>query len=147
MMQIGEAAERVGLSLRTIRHWDEVGLVVPSARSNGGFRLYTEADIERLALVKTLKPLDFTLEQMRELLATTDALAADRGTDEAVTDDLLGRAAMYQAAAASRIEALRAHIQSLETLTRELRRQAADCERRRRTVRTTTHVTPGGADD
>jgi DNA-binding transcriptional MerR regulator len=45
MMQIGEAAERVGLSLRTIRHWDEVGLVVPSARSNGGFRLYTEADI------------------------------------------------------------------------------------------------------
>jgi DNA-binding transcriptional MerR regulator len=147
MMQIGEAAERVGLSLRTIRHWDEVGLVVPSARSNGGFRLYTEADIERLALVKTLKPLDFTLEQMRELLATTDALAADCGTDEAVTGDLLGRVAMYQAAAASRIEALRAHIQSLETLTGELRRQAVDYERRRRAVRTTTQVTPGGADD
>ena len=92
MMQIGEAAERVGLSLRTIRHWDEVGLVVPSARSNGGFRLYTEADIECLALVKTLKPLDFTLEQTRELLATTDAFAADCGT-EAVTDDLLDRVA------------------------------------------------------
>lgn len=88
----------------------------------------------------------FTLEQMRELLATTDALAADCGTDEAVTDDLPDRVAMYQAAATSRIEALRAQIQSLETLTRELRRQAADCERRRRTVQT-THATPGGADD
>jgi DNA-binding transcriptional MerR regulator len=146
MMQIGEAAERVGLSLRTIRHWDEVGLVVPSARSNGGFRLYTEADIERLALVKTLKPLDFSLEQMRELLATTDALAADCGTDEAVTEDLLGRVAMYQVAASSRIDALRAQIQSLETLSRELRRQALDCARRRETVRI-AHSARGGEDD
>ena len=146
MMQIGEAAERVGLSLRTIRHWDEVGLVVPSARSNGGFRLYTETDIERLALVKTLKPLDFSLEQMRELLATTDALAADCGTDEAVTEDLLGRVAMYQAAASSRIETLRAHIQSLETLSRELHRQAVDCARRRETVRI-AHSARSGADD
>jgi DNA-binding transcriptional MerR regulator len=146
MMQIGEAAERVGLSLRTIRHWDEVGLVVPSARSNGGFRLYTEADIERLALVKTLKPLDFSLEQMRELLATTDALAADCGTDEAATEDLLGRVAMYQAAASSRIEALRAQIQSLETLSRELRRQAADCARGRETARI-AHSARGGAGD
>jgi DNA-binding transcriptional MerR regulator len=146
MMQIGEAAERVGLSLRTIRHWDEVGLVVPSARSTGGFRLYTEADIERLALVKTLKPLDFSLEQMRELLATTDALAADCGTDDATTEDLLGRVAMYQAAASSRIEALRAQIQGLETLLGELRRQAADCARHRETVRI-AHSARSGADD
>ncbi|WP_433291686.1 MerR family transcriptional regulator [Pseudonocardia sp. CA-142604] len=146
MMQIGEAAERVGLSLRTIRHWDEVGLVMPSARSTGGFRLYTEADIERLALVKTLKPLDFSLEQMRELLATTDALAADRGTDEAATEDLLGRVAMYQAAASSRIEALRAQIQGLETLSGELRRQALDCARRREAVRV-AHSARSGADD
>ena len=146
MMQIGEAADRVGLSLRTIRHWDEVGLVVPSARSTGGFRLYTEADIERLALVKTLKPLDFSLEQMRELLATTDALAADCGTDDATTEDLLGRVAMYQAAASSRIEALRAQIQGLETLLGELRRQAVDGAQRRETVRI-AHSARSGADD
>jgi DNA-binding transcriptional MerR regulator len=146
MMQIGEAAERVGLTLRTMRHWDEVGLVVPSARSNGGFRLYTETDIERLALVKTLKPLDFSLEQMRELLATTDALAADCGTDEVVTEDLLGRVAMYQAAASSRIETLRAHIRSLETLSHELHRQAVDCARRRETVRI-AHSARRGSDD
>ncbi|HXV92499.1 MAG TPA: MerR family transcriptional regulator [Pseudonocardia sp.] len=123
-MQIGEVANRVGLSLRTIRHWDEVGLVVPSARSAGGFRLYTEADVERLALAKTLKPLDFTLEQMRELLTTVDAVAADTGDDEAVSEDLLGRLAMFQAAADSRLAVLRTQLQELETLSRELRRLA-----------------------
>jgi DNA-binding transcriptional MerR regulator len=146
MMQIGEAAERVGLSLRTIRHWDEVGLVVPSARSAGGFRLYTEADIERLALVKTWKPLDFSLEQMRELLDTTDALAADGGADQEVTEDLLERVAMYQAATSSRIAALRAQIQGLETLSGELGRQALDCTRRRETVRIAQSAR-SGADD
>ncbi len=48
-LRIGEVADRVGLSLRTIRHYDEIGLVVPSDRSAGGFRLYTEADVVRLS--------------------------------------------------------------------------------------------------
>ncbi|MFE6489944.1 MerR family transcriptional regulator, partial [Streptomyces sp. NPDC057757] len=47
-MQIGEVATRTELSLRTIRHYEETGLVMPSARSQGGFRLYTEADVARL---------------------------------------------------------------------------------------------------
>ena len=124
VMQIGEVAARVGLSLRTIRHWDEVGLVVPSERSAGGFRLYTEADIERLALVKTLKPLDFSLEQMRELLDTIDGIEADTGEDPERTADLVRRLAMYRAAADGRVEALRAQVQGLEMLSRELRRLA-----------------------
>jgi DNA-binding transcriptional MerR regulator len=123
-MQIGEVAARVGLSLRTIRHWDEVGLVVPSERSAGGFRLYTEADIERLALVKTLKPLDFSLEQMRELLDTIDGIEADTGEDPEHTAGLMRRLAMYRAAADGRVEALRAQVQGLEMLSRELRRLA-----------------------
>ncbi len=68
LLQIGAAAERVGLSLRTMRHWDEVGLVQPSARSKGRFRLYSEVDIERIRIVMSMKPLGLTLEEMRELL-------------------------------------------------------------------------------
>ncbi len=60
-MQIGEVAERTGLSLRTIRYYGEVGLVVPSARSKGGFRLYTESDVARLLLIKQMKPLGVQL--------------------------------------------------------------------------------------
>lgn len=66
--QIGTVAERVGLSLRTIRHYEEVGLVVPSGRSTGGFRLYSDADIERLMQVKVMKPLGFSLEETAEIL-------------------------------------------------------------------------------
>lgn len=68
-MQIGEVAERIGLSLRTIRYYEEVGLVIPSARSQGGFRLYTEPDVSRLELIMRMKPLGFQLDEMRELLA------------------------------------------------------------------------------
>lgn len=76
-MHIGEVAERTELSLRTLRHYDELGLVRPSDRTAGGFRLYTEADVERLLLIRRMKPLGFTLEQMGEVLAAHDALAAD----------------------------------------------------------------------
>ena len=66
--QIGAVAERVGLSLRTIRHYDDVGLVTPTGRSAGGFRLYTTADIDQLTLVKDMKPLGFTLSESHEVL-------------------------------------------------------------------------------
>ena len=67
LLQIGEVAERAGLSLRTVRYYEEVGLVVPSARTSGGFRLYSGRDVERLLLVKRMKGLRLSLEEMREL--------------------------------------------------------------------------------
>ncbi|WP_133765831.1 MerR family transcriptional regulator [Amnibacterium kyonggiense] len=76
-MHIGEVADRTGLSHRTLRHYDEVGLVVPSGRTGGGFRLYTETDLQRLLLVRRMKPLGYTLEQMRELLDTVRDLQED----------------------------------------------------------------------
>ena len=66
--QIGEVAEQTGLSLRTIRYYEEVGLVTPSARSAGGFRLYSETDVARLRLIRRMKPLDFSLEEMKDVL-------------------------------------------------------------------------------
>ncbi|WAC66033.1 MerR family transcriptional regulator [Agrococcus sp. SL85] len=76
-MHIGELAERVGLSLRSLRHWDEVGLVPPSGRTDGGFRLYTEADEARVRVLMRMKPLRFTLEEMSELARALDASPAD----------------------------------------------------------------------
>lgn len=67
-MQIGELAERTGLSLRTLRHYDEIGLVTPSGRTDGGFRLYTADDEARVMLIRRMKPLGYSLDQMRELL-------------------------------------------------------------------------------
>lgn len=67
-MHIGELAERTGLSLRTIRHYDDVGLLPATARTDGGFRVYTEEDFERLMVIKQMKPLGFSLEEMAEIL-------------------------------------------------------------------------------
>ncbi|WP_254259303.1 MerR family transcriptional regulator [Leucobacter chinensis] len=77
MIQIGELAERTELSLRTLRHYDEIGLLEPSGRSEGGFRLYTEDDYERLMLIRRMKPLGYSLEQMRDLLRALDATRAE----------------------------------------------------------------------
>ncbi|MFI6367655.1 MerR family transcriptional regulator [Nocardia sp. NPDC050630] len=72
--QIGQVAERTELSLKTIRHYDEVDLVQPSARSAGGFRLYTDTDVERLLTIRRMKPLGFTLAEMKQLLDCLDIL-------------------------------------------------------------------------
>ncbi|MEU1840369.1 MerR family transcriptional regulator [Micromonospora chersina] len=118
LMQIGEAAERIGLSIRTIRHYEEAGLIVPSARSEGGFRLYTEPDLERLAVVKRMKPLGFTLDEMRDLLAVLDALAT---ADDEERRTLLDRLGMFHAAAATRVAALRDQLAVAEEFAGTLR--------------------------
>ncbi|MFI7642354.1 MerR family transcriptional regulator [Nonomuraea sp. NPDC049400] len=125
-MHIGQVAARTGLSLRTIRHYDEVGLVRPSARTQGGFRLYTEADAARLMVIRRMKPLGFTLEEMGELLNVTDRLdnsgAADLGAAE--REHLLARLSRFEQAARERCEALRTQLSRAEEFAADLRRRA-----------------------
>ncbi len=74
-MHIGELAEATGLSLRTIRHYDEIGLLPATTRTDGGFRVYTDLDLQRLIVIRSMKPLGFSLEEMAELLEIVDVLA------------------------------------------------------------------------
>lgn len=127
-MRIGEVSDRVGLSLRTIRHWEEIGLVLPSDRSPGGFRFYTEADVSRLEFVKALRPLDLSLDQIKELLETLDSAAVT--TDPVEVTALAARLATYRALAESRAEALRSQVKGLERLSRDIRSIEADARRR-----------------
>ncbi|MET2010502.1 MerR family transcriptional regulator [Microbacterium chocolatum] len=82
---IGDVAEETALSLRTLRHYDEIGLIVPSARTEGGFRLYTDEDVARIMVVRRMKPLGYSLEEMREVLGVLDRLAADAADGTART--------------------------------------------------------------
>ncbi len=71
-MKVGALAKRTGLSVRTLHYYDEIGLLSPSAHSEGGHRLYTAADIARLQQIKSLRQLGFSLEQTRECLSRPD---------------------------------------------------------------------------
>lgn len=73
-MHIGEVAARTELSLRSLRHWEDVGLVRPSGRSEGGFRLYTEADVDKIMLIRRMRPLGFSLEEMSAVMRDIETL-------------------------------------------------------------------------
>jgi DNA-binding transcriptional MerR regulator len=66
--KVGELAKATGLTVRTLHHWDEIGLLSPSKRTAKGHRLYADADLARLQQVASLRQLGFPLEQIRDLL-------------------------------------------------------------------------------
>ncbi len=67
-LKVGELAKRTGLTIRTLHHYDEIGLLKPSLHTAAGHRLYTAADIARLQQVLSLRQLGFSLEQVRDCL-------------------------------------------------------------------------------
>jgi len=80
---IGEIAKKLDMSQRTIRYYEEIGLLNSIKRVEGGRRIYTEADFRRLKLIKRLKIMGMTLSEMQELEAMW--------TIEKSNDKVLGR--------------------------------------------------------
>jgi DNA-binding transcriptional MerR regulator len=74
--RIGEVAEELGVSTRTLRYYEELGLVIPSSYSGGGSRRYGDADRQRLLRIRELQAImGFNLEEIREILHADDRLA------------------------------------------------------------------------
>lgn len=67
MVQIGELAESLGVTTRTIRYYEEIGLMSPPQRLEGGMRVYGKDDVRRLKFILKLKELGITLKEMQEL--------------------------------------------------------------------------------
>lgn len=124
-MQIGEVATRTELSLRAIRHYEETGLVIPSARSQGGFRLYTETDIARLMVIRRMKPLGFTLEQMRDLLDATDRLDSGEELSAEEREEGLARVREFERMAVERVADLQTQLARAEEFAATLRERIA----------------------
>jgi MerR family transcriptional regulator, thiopeptide resistance regulator len=74
---VGEAARLSGVSVRTLHHYDEIGLLVPNGRSGAGYRLYSAEDLRRLRQILLYRELDFSLDEIAEMLADPAA-----GTDD-----------------------------------------------------------------
>lgn len=87
-MTVGQVASLAGITVRTLHHYDETGLLRPSGRSEAGYRLYTDADVTRLQAVLFYRELGFPLDEIATLL---DDPAADAVTHLRRQHDLLTR--------------------------------------------------------
>ena len=86
-IQIGELAKQLGITTRTIRYYEEIGLMGPSQRTGGGARNYQRADVLRLKFILKLKELGISLKEMQDLAAHFDVNQQDF---DIITPKLLG---------------------------------------------------------
>lgn len=112
-MNIGEAAQRSGVSAKMIRHYESVGLLPVGLRSGGGYRLYGDRDVHELRFIKRARSLGFSLDQIKELLS----LWRDKGRASADVKRM----------AATQVEALEARIRELTEMRDTLSRLAEAC--------------------
>ncbi|WP_205353100.1 MerR family transcriptional regulator [Janibacter anophelis] len=87
-LTVGQVAETFGVTVRTLHHYDEVGLLHPSERTQAGYRLYTGADLERLSTIVVYRRLDFALEEIADLLDGADVVEHLRRQRDLVTTRL-----------------------------------------------------------
>jgi DNA-binding transcriptional MerR regulator len=135
-LRIGEVADRVGVTTRTIRYYEERGLLgQESARAKGAHRLYQEADVTRLQeLIRLRDLLGLTLEELVELAEAEEARAALRGQwEESASDE--ERARIVEAAiplVERQLELLTARQETLAAFAAELKDKLSRLKRRRR---------------
>lgn len=89
LRRIGEVAEVTGLTQRTIRYYEELGLLNPAAHATGGNRRYDDEDLERLKLIRRLKDVvGLSLSELREFLETESERTEIRRQYNATSDEL-----------------------------------------------------------
>ena len=98
LLRIAEVADATGLTPRSIRYYEEVGLLAPAARSEGAYRLYDTDDLERLRFIRGLRDdAGFSLAEIGQLLEDEQARARTRARFRTATDPDERRAAVADA--------------------------------------------------
>src|SRR5688572_13067672 len=111
-LQIGEVAKRAGVSIDTLRYYEKVKLLPRAGRSTGGFRLFAAEHVDRVRFIKHAQELGFSLDEIRDLLATG-------GTEECrKVRDLLKR----------KIAEMDERLKSMKQFRRVLARHLSACE-------------------
>lgn len=136
LLRIQEVASELGLTPRSIRYYEEVGLLSPAARSQGAYRLYDASDVERLRFIKALRDdAGFSLAEIGQLLEDEAARArsreafhqsADRRQRRALISDSLARADREVAILQHKVERLQEMVAAAEIRRARLRSRLAD---------------------
>lgn len=113
-LHIGEVARRTGLTPDTIRFYEKEHLLQRPARTNGGFRLFSSEDIERVQFIRQVQELGFSLDEVKQLLVlrngSVDACSRVKGLLE------------------QKLDKVRHHIRELHKLEGELQRAVQECD-------------------
>jgi DNA-binding transcriptional MerR regulator len=132
LLRIQEAAGEVGLTARSVRYYEELGLLRPAARSEGDYRLFDESDLERLRFIKGLRDeAGFSLAEIAQLLEDEEARQRDREAYDATPDTEERRRILGQRIEAyeRQMETLQAKIERLQAMVDQARARR-DCSRR-----------------
>lgn len=118
-LKIGELARRTGLTVRALRHYDDIGLLVPSERSGGGYRLYDRQDVARLYRIQALRRLDLSLAEIQRLLD-------DAGGASSSLTDIVEQQVAQLDREIRQASALRAHLLAMQDQLRASEEPALD---------------------
>jgi DNA-binding transcriptional MerR regulator len=110
---IGKLAERAATKVQTIRYYEEIGLIQPFTRTEGGHRLYSAEDIRRLKFIRHARELGFGIEEIRELLKLSDS------------PDMSCSAADH--IANSHLAQVEIRLAKLKAMQKELKRMISEC--------------------
>ena len=108
-MRVGEIAKKAGISINALRYYDKEGLLSPSSKSEGGYRLYTDQDMVRLIQIQTMKELGFTLSDIKKHLVSLDT-----------PDDMVAALTEHEIAIEKRIEVLSESLKAIKALKDEV---------------------------
>lgn len=89
LLRIGDVAKKTGMTLRTLRYYEELQLIEPDNRTKGNFRLYHPSVLRRIEFINSLKKLDFSLEEIHEILGDSHNSGCDSEVIEQTRQILL----------------------------------------------------------
>ena len=113
-MNIGAVSKAADLPTKTVRYYADIGLVVPSARSENGYRVYDEAEVRKLVFVRRARSFGFSVDECRELLG----LYEDHGRSSRDVKKIT----------LQRIDEIEQKMKELQSLHKELTHLASSCQ-------------------
>ena len=125
LLQIGEFAQLADSNLRTIRYYEELGLLTPASRSSGGFRYYKPNQIDRMVAIKRLQDLGLSLREIAETVVGDDGNSSGTERLARVRDALAKQITLTE----SRMQALNRDLEELRESHRKLVEICESCEK------------------